>query len=619
MTVGSTIDAWLESVPEHTLTALAAVCAVYFVLSLLGASQRERPANIRWPCPQEAQDSWRGKVLERPSITSHVQDSSLLPANHDTAKSYITCYAPASGRHLATVPSMSADEIHTAIDRAERAQLKWHDSSFERRRRVMRTLLRWCQEDMATIAKIASRDTGKTLVDAAFGEILTTCEKLRWVIANGEKILSPDKRPTNLLMAHKTSHVQYEPLGVVAAVVSWNYPAHNALSPIIASLFTGNAIVLKPSELVAWSTLYFIDAVKQCLIACGEDPELVQCCITLPDSVEALTGDERIKHITFIGSETIGKKVALKAAEAGTPVLLELGGKDPCILLSSADMDYFTPTWLRAIFQAAGQNCIGVERFLVHHTLYDQFISNVQPIVADLQLGDVLGNHKDANGQPRRVDVGAMVSDRLFDELETLIQEAVDEGARLLVGGKRASGVPGCESGHFFQPTLIVDVLPTMRLAQQELFAPVMSVMKYAAVDEAIEIANGTRYGLGASVFGREKSACDYVVQKLQCGMVCTNDFGVTYMNQWLSFGGAKSSGYGRFAGPEGLRGLCNLKAVTRDVAHGWIQTGIPPLLKYPLKSPQGAFQFQQGLVGMAYAQSWWTKVQSVVKLVTAK
>ncbi|KAK4053594.1 Meiotic Sister-Chromatid recombination aldehyde dehydrogenase [Microbotryomycetes sp. JL221] len=611
MSVGQTIDAWIDSLPKHTGTTLAVIAIVFVVAKLVAFARvptRERAVRIVWPCPEQAKPGWQGKRLQHPTISSHLSDSSLLPSNVDKTKSYITCYAPASGYHLATIPSMSKQDIQLSIDKAERAQLKWQTSSFTRRRRVMRTLLQWCQQDMQTIAWISSRDTGKTMIDAAFGEILTTCEKLRWIINNGQQYIVPDKRPTNLLLAHKQSQVRYEPLGVVAAIVSWNYPAHNALSPIIASLFTGNAIVVKPSELVAWSTLHYIDAVKKCLIACNEDPELVQCCITLPDSVEALTGSDRIKHITFIGSEQIGQKVAMKGAEVGTPVLLELGGKDPCILLPSADIRFFTPTWMRAVFQAAGQNCIGVERLLVHDSIYDTFISSVQPLVANLQLGDALANDN------QQVDVGAMVSDRLFAQLESLIKEAVAEGARLLVGGSRATGLKG---GHYFQPTLIVDVLPTMRLAQQELFAPVMAVFKYHSIDEAIDIANGTRYGLGASVFGKDKRQCDYVVDRLQCGMVCTNDFGVYYLNQSMPFGGCKSSGYSRFAGPEGLRGLCNLKSVTRDRTN-LVQTSIPPLLRYPIVNAKAAWQFEQGLVQFAFAQSVLGRIKGIIKLISA-
>ncbi|GAA5972474.1 hypothetical protein JCM3765_001212, partial [Sporobolomyces pararoseus] len=420
---------------------------------------------------------------------------------------------------------------------------------------------------------------------------------------------------TNLLLAHKVSKVVYEPLGVVSAIVSWNYPVHNALSPIIAALFSGNAIVVKPSENVAWSSLQVIEAVRSCLAACGEDPELVQIAVTLPESVEALTGDPRIKHITFIGSEEVGKKVALKAAEAGTPVLLELGGKDPAIILPSADTKFFFNTWMRAVFQAASQNCIGAERFLVHSSLYDSFVATAESRIKDLKLGDVLS----ANAAGKQIDVGAMVTDRLFDQLEGLIRDAVDAGARCLVGGKRASKELVGE-GHYFEPTLLVDVKPDMLIAQQEIFAPVMTVLKYDTLDEAVEIANGTRYGLGASVFGKSKRDCRYVMDRLECGMVCSNDFGVFYLNQSLPFGGAKASGNaGRFAGPEGLRGLCNLKAVCEDRFHGTVQTGIPPLLSYPIKSGKGAWKFVSGLVGFVYGKDSSQRLGGIWKLISAK
>ncbi|BGP58119.1 Meiotic Sister-Chromatid recombination aldehyde dehydrogenase [Rhodotorula sphaerocarpa] len=473
-------------------------------------------------------------------------------------------------------------------------------------------LLEWTVDESETLAKIASRDSGKTLVDAAFGEILTTCEKLRWTIANAEAILAPETRSTNLVLAHKISKVVYEPLGVVGAIVSWNYPFHNLISPIIASLAAGDSIVVKPSENVAWSSLIFVDAVRRCLEACGEDPELVQIVVTLPDSVEAFTGDARLKHMTFIGSEEVGKKVAIKGAEVGVPVLLELGGKDPAVLCPSADLEAFADTWMRAVFQSGGQNCIGVERFLVHKSLYEKFIAMMQPRVAQLQLGDVLA----PDAASRQIDVGAMVTDRLFGRLEELIAQAETLGARCLVGGKRAADL----DGHYFQPTLLVDVTPDMPIAQEEIFAPVMTVMRYDTLDEAVDLANSTRYGLGASVFGKDQKECRHVMDRLECGMVCSNDFGVFYLNQALPFGGAKSSGNaGRFAGPEGLRSLCNLKAVTEDRFHGWVQTSIPPPLAYPIKSGAGAWTFVSGLIAVLYGKGWRQRARGVTDLLIAK
>ncbi|GAA5827611.1 hypothetical protein JCM11251_001757 [Rhodosporidiobolus azoricus] len=621
MTVGSSLDALLAQLSSELvrtfLLASLPVLVLYLYRRFLHVPREERAVRFQWTAPEEINSSWTSRTLPSPSIHSHLADPTLLPSDADTSskRSYITAYAPASAKHLATIPSLNEHEIRERIGRAEAAQKRWRNSSWARRRRVLRSLLEWCVREQEALARFASRDSGKTLIDAAFGEILTTCEKLRWTIANGEEILKPESRPTNLVLAHKVSKVVYEPLGVVAAIVSWNYSFHNALSPIIASLFSGNAIVVKPSENVAWSSLIFIEAVRSCLEACGEDPNLVQIVVTLPESVEALTGDPRIKHITFIGSEEIGKKVAVKAAEVGTPVLLELGGKDPCIILPSADTKFFTNTWMRGVFQSMSQNCIGIERFLVHSSLYSSFVETMSSRIAALQPGDVLSPEADS----KQIDVGAMVTDRLFDQLEGLIEDAVKQGARCLVGGKRAQKEDVGE-GHYFQPTLLVDVTPDMAIAQQEIFAPVMTVLKYDTLEEAVQIANGTRYGLGASVFGRDKKQCRWVMERLDCGMVCSNDFGVFYLNQSLPFGGTKASGNAlRFAGPEGLRGLCNVKAVTEDRFHGLIQTGIPPLLAYPIRSGRVSWAFVSGLVKLMYGRNAAERASGIVSLVTAK
>ncbi|BGP03337.1 Meiotic Sister-Chromatid recombination aldehyde dehydrogenase [Rhodotorula toruloides] len=617
MALGAELDLLLSQPDLATLRAVvlgaAPLLLLWLYLRFFHVPAAERAIRFRWTSPPEIRPDFSSQVLEHPSIHAHLDNPSLLPPQTNDKHAYITCYAPASAQHLATIPSLSSTEISERISKAVEAQKLWRNSSWARRRRVLRSLLEWTVREAEDLAKIASRDSGKTIVDAAFGEILTTCEKLRWLIANAEDSLRPDYRPTNLILAHKVSKVVYEPLGVVAACVSWNYPLHNALGPIIASLAAGNAIVVKPSELVAWSSLIFVQAVRDCLEACGEDTELVQVVVTLPETVEALTGDPRIKHITFIGSEEVGKKVALKGAEVGTPVLLELGGKDPAVLCPLADIKTFADTWMRAVFQSGGQNCIGTERFIVHSTLYDSFVDTMTRRVSDLKLGDVLA----PNSASTQIDVGAMVSDRLFDRLEELIADAVKDGARCLVGGKRASGVA---PGHFFQPTVLVDVTRSMAIAQQEIFAPVMTVMRYETLDEAVEIANGTRYGLGASVFGRDRRECGYVMERLECGMVCSNDFGVFYLNQALPFGGANASGNGgRFAGPEGLRGLCNIKAVTEDRWHGWIQTTIPPLLAYPIKSGRGAWTFVNGLVRLVYGRDLRERARGVWALISAK
>ncbi|KAH8922056.1 putative aldehyde dehydrogenase-like protein C21C3 [Atractiella rhizophila] len=570
--------------------------------------------------------TWKGETLKKPTIFSHLEASSpaaqLYNSQYGTTKSTcVTAFDPATGQLIDVVPVDTPQSISEKIAKATSAQVAWGQSSFKERRKLCRTLLEWTRKDADSIVKISCRDSGKTsillrtilirwaaVIDAYFGEILPTLEKLRYMIEEGEKALTPDRRPTPLLMKHKVCEVRYEPLGVVAALVSWNYPFHNLLSPIIASLFAGNAIVIKPSEAVAWSSLEYIKSVKGVLKACNFDPELVQVRPVYHNSLNILTSDPRLAHITFIGSVEVGRLVAEAAAKAGTQVCLELGGKDPAIVLEDADLETFKATFLRGVGQSGGQNCIGIERILVHEKKYEAVVKEMEKVMKPLRCGSALASWFADGEDKQKVDVGSMISDRSFDGLEKMIQGAVKEGARVLVGGKRFEH-PTWKEGYYFQPTLLVDVKKDMAIAQQECFAPIAAIYKFSTVDEAIEIANSTKYGLGASVFGRSKKACDYVISRLKCGMVSSNDFATYYMNQSLPFGGhsaKRSGGYGRFAGPEGLRALCNLKSVVQDRFHGVIQTSIPPHLQYPNvgDKPKAAWEFVQGVGELGYGGS---------------
>jgi len=397
--------------------------------------------------------------------------------------------------------------------------------------------------------------------------------------------------------------------------VSWNYPFHNALGPLIAALFAGNAIIIKASENVAWSSHFFIDAVRRILDALGFPQDVVQLVTCWPEHADALTTHEDIGHITFIGSEPIGKLVAAAAVKHLTPTVIELGGKDPAVILPSADLKYFNSTFLRSVFQGGGQNCIGLERFIVARSLLPQFISLVQARIEGLRCGSYLddalpGPHL---AQPSAVDMGAMINSARFDELEGLISNAVQKGAEVLVGGQRLQSSTW-KAGCFFAPTLITGVTRDMRIAQEEVFAPIMLIMPFDTLDEAIEIANSTRYGLGSSVFGAKRDECQYVAKRLRSGMVNINDFGVSYLAQSLPFGGVKASGYGRFGGPEGLLGLTIAKAVTEDRFFRTVRTGIPPPLDYPLNAQ--AWPFVRSLVEFAYGSSLVQRARGIVGLI---
>lgn len=267
---------------------------------------------------------------------------------------------------------------------------------------------------------------------------------------------------------------------------------------------------------------------------------------------------------------------------------------------SNGEMDRVASIIMRGVFQSAGQNCIGIERVIAMPQAYKRLTGALEPRIKNLRIG----NDLDSDGG--KVDVGAMVSSASFDRLESLIDQAVAQGARLLAGGRRYAH-PQHPTGHYFEPTLIAEVQPSMRIAQEELFAPVCVLMRAEHPEQAVAVANGTIYGLGCSVFGPTGSSAaraqlDWVAKQIKSGMVAVNDFAVFYAVQ-LPFGGVRGSGYGRFAGEEGLKGLCNVKSVCVDRWPGLIKTAIPGKLDYPMGL--GAFNMGKGVVELGYGESW--------------
>lgn len=449
------------------------------------------------------------------------------------------------------------------------------------------------------------------MIDATLGEILVTVEKLRWTCLHGEAALRSSRRPTNLLMAYKKNYVRYEPLGVVAALVSWNYPFHNLIGPIISAIFSGNGIIVKASENTAWSATYFTQIVKEALHVCGHSPHLVQTVVTWPHTANHISSHPGISHITFIGSRPVAKLVAASAANSLTPLVAELGGKDAAIILDSAkkDLPRITEIILRGSFQAAGQNCIGIERVIACPRVYDQLLLDLKPRIEAIKVGSILDVSRGD-----RVDMGAMISDAPFDRLEKLIEAAVKDGARLLVGGNRFNH-PIHRHGHYFKPTLLVDVTSDMAIANEECFGPICLLMRAKDASEAHKLANEPNYGLGASVFGVHDAAMEEVVQNIKSGMVAVNDFAAYYAVQ-LPFGGVGGSGYGRFAGEEGLRGLCNVKAICQD-RWGWlgIHTAIPKQIRYPIPDTKKGYEFTRAVVDLGYGMNFSDRIQSLWRM----
>lgn len=420
-------------------------------------------------------------------------------------------------------------------------------------------------------------------------------------------------------MMYKKNMVTYEPLGVIAACVSWNYPLHNFIGPVISGLFAGNAVVVKPSEQTAWSSAFFLEVARGALASCGHSRDLVQSVVCLPDVADFLTSHPDVAQLTFIGSKPVAHKVCESAAKALTPVTVELGGKDPAVVLDDArtvrEIPSVASILMRGVFQSAGQNCVGAERIIALPGAYEPLLAAVSSRIQNLTLGSVLLDARPSG--PGVPDMGALISPAGFDRLESLIADAVAHGARLVCGGTRYHH-PSHPHGHYFAPTLLADVTPAMRIAQTELFAPVFVLMRAASVPHAISIANSTDYGLGCSVFGHDAASVAACVSGIHAGMVAVNDFGSYYAVQ-LPFGGVKGSGYGRFAGEEGLRGVCNLKSVCVDRFPTLMATRIPPRVDYPIRKPgedgTAAWEMCKGVVETGYQIGIWGRVRGVVRL----
>jgi acyl-CoA reductase-like NAD-dependent aldehyde dehydrogenase len=373
-------------------------------------------------------------------------------------------------------------------------------------------------------------------------------------------------------------------------------------NPLLANLFAGNALVVKVSEYASWSSLYYGRAITACLEAVGAPTDLVQIVHGYAEAGNAVVTGGSDK-VVFVGSTGVGRAVMRAAADTLTPVVLELGGKDPFIVLNSANLSQCVPMALRGAFQSCGQNCAGAERFYVQSGIHDAFVEKVMLAANQLRQGWALSPG---------VDCGAMCMPNQAAYVHGLVEDAVAKGAKVLTGGQ----LPNASemSGQFYPPTVLVNVTHGMRIMSEEVFGPVLAIVKFETEEEAVQLANDCEFGLGSNVFGTRKKALK-IGKRLNAGMTTINDFCATYMAQSLPFGGVKESGFDRFAGIEGLRGCCHVKSVVVDNVP-FIKTDIPPPLQYPVKS--NAFAFCKSLCHMFFGLGVFEKISGLGMLVKA-
>ena len=326
-------------------------------------------------------------------------------------------FDPSTLDYFGSIPAMGSKEVNAIVASSRAAQAEWAQSTFAQRRLLMRTMQRCIVENQENCARVAVRESGKTQLDALIGEVLVTCEKLSWLASSGEQYLVPESRDTGRMMLMKQVRVEWVPLGVIGAIVPWNYPFHNVFNPVSAALFSGNSIVIKVSEYASWSIGYYKRIIDACLDAVGAPRDLVQFVVGYGEAGSALVSSG-VDKVIFVGSPEVGAIVARTAAATLTPVVLELGGKDPFVVCDDADIPSIVQTACRGVWQNMGQNCAGPERFFVYDSVFDAFCEQVAEVANQLKTGPSLGDSS--------VDCGAIcMGPNQIKKYQSLVDDAV--------------------------------------------------------------------------------------------------------------------------------------------------------------------------------------------------
>jgi len=454
----------------------------------------------------------------------------------------IEVHNPATGDLIKAVPVDSPEAVAATVARVRANQPEWEAMGVEGRYYWLGKLRDWIFDNQDRVLETMKRETGKVHADAMNEPVYLT-DLINFYGSRATKFLAEDSlRPHSALLAAKKLRVQYRPHPVVGIISPWNFPLILSIGDAIPALQAGAAVVIKPSEFTPLGPAELIEAWKTEIGA----PDVFDCVQGIGETGGALV--DAVDFIQFTGSERTGKKVMARAAETLTPVSLELGGKDPMIVLADADLDRAANAAAWGGMMNSGQICMSVERIYVEEPAYDEFVGKLTREVSRLRQG--------ADNASNPKDVGAMTSPNQTAIVEEHVSDALAAGAKALTGGKRVEG-----PGDYFEPTVLVDVDHSMKVMRDETFGPVVGVMKVRDAEEAIRFANDTRYGLSGSVFG-ERERAEQVARRVECGAINVNDVLVNYFATEVPMGGWKSSGIGSRHGEGGIKKYCRSESV---------------------------------------------------------
>ncbi|MGI8879964.1 MAG: aldehyde dehydrogenase family protein [Jatrophihabitans sp.] len=446
---------------------------------------------------------------------------------------------PATDEVVATFPVDTADQVRAVVESAQPAARWWAELGFKGRAARLRAWRTWLAKHANELAELMHEENGKPNDDALI-EIAIAIEHLDWAARHAPKVLGRDRTGSGLLSVNHSASVEYRPYGVVGVLGPWNYPVHTPMGSISYALAAGNAVVFKPSEYTtavgAWLVQSFARLVP-------EHPVL--SLVTGLGETGAALCRSGVDKLAFTGSTATGKKVMVACAETLTPVVIECGGKDAMIVAGDADVEAAAEAAAWGGLANAGQTCIGIERVYVVDSVYDEFVAALVSRARTLRPGD-----------DRTADYGPITMPSQLDVIARHIDEALSAGATSLVGGRDSVRAP------YVDPVVLTDVPADAAIEQEETFGPVLTITRVPDEDAAVARANGTAFGLGASVYSAHRGRA--IAERLRSGMVSINSVLTFASVPSLPFGGIGDSGFGRIHGSDGLREFAWSHAVTK-------------------------------------------------------
>jgi succinate-semialdehyde dehydrogenase/glutarate-semialdehyde dehydrogenase len=449
----------------------------------------------------------------------------------------ISTVNPANGQNLRTFEPFSAARVSDALDRGVAAFQKHRRTSFAERATHLRKAAQILKAECRELGRLMTLEMGKP-IKAAIAEAEKCATACDYYAENAERFLADQP----VKMEGGESWVAFQPLGVVLAVMPWNFPFWQVFRFAAPALMAGNVGLLKHASNVPQCAL----AIEDVLRRAGFTEGAFQTLLIGSDKVEEIIADPRVAAVTLTGSEGAGRSVASAAGRNLKKSVVELGGSDPFIVMPSADLDAAVSTAVTARMINNGQSCIAAKRFIVHGAIYDRFLEKFVAGVAKVRIGDPMDE---------KTELGPLATSAIRDELDQQVKASVAAGAKVLTGGKRIE-----REGFFYAPTVLADIPQSAPAARDELFGPVASVFRAKDLDDAIRIANGTTFGLGASAWTRDDAERKQFIVEIESGLLFIN--GMVVSDPRLPFGGVKHSGFGRELGEFGIHEFVNIKSI---------------------------------------------------------